>query len=310
MENVQGLISRLTAMTEKLAAVRSMNELAVAVHRIVDTTIAVDRSGVFLLDPESGALKLHYAVGFSEEEKIAAEKTAWDRHPGRVMRTGQMIHVPDIDADTQNLTQDSPRSFRVRSRLFLPINHDELTIGTLGLASAEVNHFGAFDIAMLQYAAATAGFMYKNIVDNMALVQALERAEAQKREIQSLSSPVVEVWQGILVLPLIGRVDEARSGDITTKLLDAVSQKAIETVILDLTGIEAIDEASLDALQKIAAKVKLLGGVCLFSGLSAAMAFALAQSNANEAARNMATFASLKRALECALLQRRRERRF
>src|SRR5690606_32152722 len=65
---------------------------------------------------------------------------------------------------------------------------------------------------------------------------------AQQAELlQALATPIIAVWPGVLALPLVGRVDEARAAMTTSTLLDRVTEGRASHVILDLTGIGAIE---------------------------------------------------------------------
>jgi anti-anti-sigma factor len=295
LESGRELLGKMKAAAEKLGRVGTFEELAATIYEIVDDVLPTDRVAIYFFDPDQNLLRIHHAHGFTDDERDEAERTALDRHPGLVLKTGQMLHVPDVDADQARSTTDVPGAFKVRARLFVPIKSHGETVGVLGLASVEPYHFGDFHIAVVEYATTTAGFLYKHIVDGLALRRGLELADHQRRQIAALSSPVVEVWHGVLVLPLIGRVDESRAADVTTKLLAAVSARETRAVILDLTGIETIDATSLELLVRIERAVSMLGGRCVFSGISAAAASTLARTGYADA--GVTTFATMKSAL-------------
>ena len=73
------------------------------------------------------------ARGFIEEERIVAEATAEERHPGEVVCTRKMIHVLDVPNDLLKQTASSLRSVTVRSRLWIPVGlcgpHDRAAAG-------------------------------------------------------------------------------------------------------------------------------------------------------------------------------------
>lgn len=97
-----------------------------------------------------------------------------------------------------------------------------------------------------------------------------ERAETiarQADEIRELSTPVLQIWRGILALPIIGTVDRARSEAIMHGLLQAIAARRARWVILDLTGVE-IDTATADGLLRMTRAAAMLGSRCLFSGVS------------------------------------------
>ncbi|MEO7594356.1 MAG: PAS domain-containing protein, partial [Byssovorax sp.] len=115
---------------------------------------------------------------------------------------------------------------------------------------------------------------------------ALRRTEAELREtlarqenlletIAALSTPVLPVHDRIIVLPLVGQIDTARSAQIMAVLLAGVQRHRAEFVILDLTGVPFVDTAVASHLLRATRAVGLLGAQCILVGLSPAIAQAL-----------------------------------
>ena len=109
--------------------------------------------------------------------------------------------------------------------------------------------------------------------------EALERAqaeidaklaliEAQRREIRVLSTPVLDVWDDVLAVPLVGTLDHVRTVEITEKLLQRVVETRARWSLIDLTGVDEVDEATADHLVKLARAVTLVGGQCIVTGVS------------------------------------------
>src|SRR6185437_5476657 len=69
----------------------------------------------------------------------------------------------------------------------------------------------------------------------------LATIEEQRAAIRDLSAPIIEVWEGILCLPIVGAMDANRSADMTDALLRAVVATRARCTIIDITGIEAMD---------------------------------------------------------------------
>ncbi|UQA61984.1 STAS domain-containing protein [Polyangium aurulentum] len=104
----------------------------------------------------------------------------------------------------------------------------------------------------------------------------LEAARAEQEKllatIRELSSPVLAVHQGILLVPLVGALDEARADYVTGTLLERIATAGAEVVILDVTGVSAMDPAVANRLLSAGRAAKLLGATPIVSGLSAEMA--------------------------------------
>ncbi|HZR98278.1 MAG TPA: STAS domain-containing protein [Chloroflexota bacterium] len=99
---------------------------------------------------------------------------------------------------------------------------------------------------------------------------------AQQREtIRELQTPVIQVWEGILALPIVGSLDTARTQDMNEALLERIVQTGSEIVILDITGVPVIDTAVAKHLLETVSAARLLGAEVLIVGLSAHTAMTL-----------------------------------
>jgi len=115
-------------------------------------------------------------------------------------------------------------------------------------------------------------------------ILALSRAEQQAQKalierqqdlIHALSTPIIEVWDGVIAVPLMGVVDQQRSEDIMTRLLERISRASCRSVILDLTGVEVVDPDSAERIVRIVRAARLLGSRVLVTGIRAAVAQAM-----------------------------------
>ena len=105
-----------------------------------------------------------------------------------------------------------------------------------------------------------------------SLEAARREIEAQKATIQALSTPVIEVWDGIVTLPLLGHFNAERASAITSQLLDAVVRTRARYAIIDLTGIGVVDATTGDLILRIVAAVGLLGATGILAGIQAEIA--------------------------------------
>jgi anti-anti-sigma regulatory factor len=91
--------------------------------------------------------------------------------------------------------------------------------------------------------------------------------QRQRDEILELSTPVIQVWDKVLVLPIIGTLDSLRASRLTESLLDRISQEQAEVVILDVSGVPAIDTDVAQHLLKTVEAARLMGTVSVLSGV-------------------------------------------
>lgn len=104
-----------------------------------------------------------------------------------------------------------------------------------------------------------------------------ELSERQQATIRELSTPVLQVWEGVIVLPLIGVVDTHRATDIMEKVLRSIGELAARFVILDLTGVDTVDTKTADHIMKVVRAAQLLGARCVLTGIQPAVAQTLVE---------------------------------
>lgn len=107
---------------------------------------------------------------------------------------------------------------------------------------------------------------------NRELEAKLETIEMQQAAIRELSTPIIEVWAGVLCLPVVGVVDSQRSAEMTETLLETIVSKQARTAIVDITGIDVMDTKTADHFIKMARAVRLLGAECIVSGINPGIA--------------------------------------
>jgi rsbT co-antagonist protein RsbR len=105
--------------------------------------------------------------------------------------------------------------------------------------------------------------------------------EQQAAAIRELTTPVMEVWDDVLVLPVVGVVDTRRSMEIMNNLLESIVEKQSKCVIIDITGVELVDTKTADYLLKVARAASLLGTRCVLTGLSPSVAQTLVEIGAD-----------------------------
>jgi rsbT co-antagonist protein RsbR len=99
--------------------------------------------------------------------------------------------------------------------------------------------------------------------------------EEQPQTIVELQTPVMQVWDGILALPIVGSLDAVRSQEMNEALLQKIVDTGAEIVILDITAVPVIDTAVAKHLLETVTASRLLGADVLIVGLSARMAMTL-----------------------------------
>ncbi len=89
----------------------------------------------------------------------------------------------------------------------------------------------------------------------------------QQNEMFELSSPVVELWRGILGLPIIGNFDSKRTQLVMETLLKRLAETQSEVAIIDITGVPTVDTLTAQHLLKTVSAARLMGAECIISGI-------------------------------------------
>ena len=89
----------------------------------------------------------------------------------------------------------------------------------------------------------------------------------QQTEILELSTPVIKLWEGILVLPLIGTLDSSRTQVVMESLLQNIVDTNSSIAIIDITGVPAVDTLVAQYLIKTVSAARLMGAQCIISGI-------------------------------------------
>jgi PAS domain S-box-containing protein len=144
------LIALLASFASEVASVESTSQLAAALMRVVEQVVEVTYSGFYFLDPTTGRLRLLASRGLSDEEAKEAERTAGQRHPMHVVRTGETFLSQDTESEG-DISVSSLRSFVVRSRLYIPVMVQGRTVGCLGLGASLPGAFTERHVVMLDF---------------------------------------------------------------------------------------------------------------------------------------------------------------
>ena len=112
------------------------------------------------------------------------------------------------------------------------------------------------------------------MIDNLGLftMEAYQKSregviQRQQRELLELSTPVVQLWDDILALPLIGTLDSGRTQVVMESLLEKIVETGASIAIIDITGVPTVDTLVAQHLMKTVAAARLMGADCIISGI-------------------------------------------
>ena len=99
-----------------------------------------------------------------------------------------------------------------------------------------------------------------------------EALTAQSKSLMEMSTPVTQIWSGILLLPIVGIIDSKRARDIMNATLAKIGETQARIFILDISGVGVVDTAVANHLIKITRATRLMGCECTISGVSPSIA--------------------------------------
>ena len=278
----------VTQVNRITASILNIDELITQSVNLIRDWFKLYYVGLFLVDDARKYAVLRAGTGAAGEKMMAAGHRL---KVGGVSMIGQCIANGEpriaLDVGEEAVRFDNPHLPETHSEMALPLRSRDWVMGALTIQSVEVAAFDEESIAITQLLAdnlATA-------IDNAELYTSLqselserERAEAervrlqkevitaQQRAIQELSTPIIPVLDGIIVMPLIGSIDSLRAKDIMRSLLDGINAYHAKIVILDITGVLIVDSGVAGHLNKTIKAARLKGAHTIITGISEAVA--------------------------------------
>ncbi len=139
------------------------------------------------------------------------------------------------------------------------------------------------------------------------LLAKLEVIERQRETIRELSTPIIEVWDDVLALPIVGLVDSVRTAELMDNLLQTITRTRSRFAILDLTGVQDVDTSTASHLIGLIQAIRLLGAEGVLTGIHPNIAQTIVAIGVD--LRHVRIFAKLRDALKHCLAQLNQRRR-
>jgi anti-anti-sigma regulatory factor len=144
-----------------------------------------------------------------------------------------------------------------RSWMSVPLLIGERLVGIINVQSYQEGIYGEFEEALLQ----TAGNPIAVAIENANLISALEE------EIAGLNIPLIPLSDDVLIVPLLGILDQLRWEEVTNAVLETASARGCECVLLDGSGIASFDPTTIQALGTLVRAIDLVGARSVLIGL-------------------------------------------
>ncbi|HEU5100667.1 MAG TPA: GAF domain-containing protein [Roseiflexaceae bacterium] len=268
LARLRGEILALLAVNQTMRASRDLASLYRAVAAQLEGIMRCDSLFIALYHPESDSVRFVYSVDEGAIDDSTNDERTLDQAPlsARIIRERRVVQIDDMDRDRQRL-QGGLIAFgqidkRSRSWLGAPMISGDTIQGVLAVQSYQPAAFTAADADLLLLLASQIGVA----IENARLFQELRHTIAE------LSAPLIPVAEGVLVLPLAGRIDAERAEHVLEQALGAVIARQADQLVIDVTGLAAVDAQAIGELIKITRAAALLGARSSIVGISAALA--------------------------------------
>lgn len=270
------------AMADKVAEdQRQLREQGEQIRLLMDSAA----EGIFGVDAEGQCTFANRAfialLGFKEEgELLSKDLSSLDRPPW---------HTEPAPADTPTFVRRTLREGKATHEEVLALRSDGTTF------FAECWSHPIKEGEEVVGAVVTAMDISERKAAEEKLKERLEIIERQRVAIRTLSAPIIEVWDGVLTVPVLGELDSRRAADIMEALLERVWRARCRVAIVDLTGVDFVDTATADYVIRLISAVELLGAQGVVVGIQPPVAQALVSIGADLS--RLTTLANLREAL-------------
>ena len=136
------------------------------------------------------------------------------------------------------------------------------------------------------------------VIEEIARIHRVKMT-ASTQAMLELSTPITPIWDGILLLPLLGIIDSTRTQDVMNKSLTEISKTRAKVFVLDISGVSSMDTAVSNQLLKISRATLLMGCETIISGISPSIARTLVELGIDVG--QIKTTSTLRDAFELAL---------
>jgi rsbT co-antagonist protein RsbR len=106
-------------------------------------------------------------------------------------------------------------------------------------------------------------------------------AEEQKMAIAQMSTPISRLWEGILLLPLVGIMTSERISAVLINVLENIAESQAKVFILDISGVAVVDTSAANHFIKISKATRLMGCTCIISGITSQVAQTMVELGIN-----------------------------
>jgi anti-anti-sigma factor len=199
--------------------------------------------------------------------------------------TGQPQIIPDVpEMMRRENWGDRLKKFNLQAMVLAPFGDRLQPQGVVSVGTPK-EMVAEEELTLLQLFAtqlSTALMQIKLNADRSAALAAAAVAQERLLEtVRELSTPAIPIYDGILVLPLVGNIDTGRAAQVMEAVLTGIAREHASAVIVDVTGVPVIDTGVANHLVQVTQAAQLLGARCLLVGIKPEVAQTLVQLGVN-----------------------------
>jgi GAF domain-containing protein/anti-anti-sigma regulatory factor len=273
-------LATLNAVSASLRQSLPLNELLTAALGQVLETMGCDAGLIALVDHRTGKLVLSTQQGLPDTLRERLEQDG-----GLEGTLCELVFEGTAEMGVEDLSQGAPVDVSglvavgLHFYLGTPLVVKGETTGALCIFDRRPRHVteAEFDLMRLigsQVAAATqSAWLLEETQRSLEKLQAAYETQDQLTQtVRELTTPVVQIWEDILVLPLVGHIDSVRATRIMEDLLGGIVRYQAEVVILDITGVPVVDTSVANYLLQTVKAAGMLGAKSILVGISGRIA--------------------------------------
>ncbi len=258
----------------KVASTRDLSEMLDTVADSAMELLHPNDVVIYLYDANSDSFTLGTGLRDTGERGLFTPAPRKDGMTAQVVHKRQIITVEDA-LHHPLYTGGENRTDELRSIVGVPLIRAGEVVGVLNVAYHTRHHFSEDELRLLQAFADQAAVAVSNAAllrrTQAVLTELQETSEAQTellQLVQELSTPIVPLFDRILLMPLVGSIDSARGRQILDRLLQEVERQRAQVVLLDITGVPVVDTSVAQILLLAVQAVRLLGSEAVLVGIT------------------------------------------
>jgi GAF domain-containing protein/anti-anti-sigma regulatory factor len=273
----------LLDISRNIAVIRDVDQILQLVVDHARELLAVDMAAVAVLDDSAGTTIWKAMSGMRTDTFRKVRFAPGRGTAGRAISARRTVVLEGIGERPDLPAEEFPihTAEGISNALGVPLISGDRVMGVLIAGYRQGRSLSEQQIRFAETMGAQAAVAIENaklFTDLAVANRLLTEADRVKSElIAELSTPVIPIWERVLLAPIIGTLTTARAETLTDTLLVRTAEDAAELIIIDITGVRGVDTEAAAHLRNTVTAVQILGARCIITGIRPAVAQTLIQ---------------------------------